>query len=396
MTAAKDPMTTPPWRALHIAMIGQKGLPATFGGIEHHVEQLGRRLAARGHRVTVFNRKGYSAIPDGLYRGMELRRAPTVPSKHLDAMVHSLTSSVLAAASRADVVHYHGLGPGLASPLSRATGSAVIQTVHGLDHQREKWGRGASSVLDVAHWMSGHVPDRTVVVSRALQDHYLSAFGRATTYVPNGVERPSPVSDEAVRALGLVPGRYLLFVGRFVPEKAVALLVRAYRAVPGDHQLVLVGDSSFSDAYARQVRELGAKDSRVVLTGYRFGQELSALYDHAGAFVQPSDVEGLPLTLLEALSHGLPVVASDIPPHVEVLGATSRPGRALFRAGDERGATAALERATVAMADDRAAMRPFCEEIMGEYDWDAATLALEQVYLRAAPPARTVAGRRRR
>ena len=150
-------------------MVGQKGLPATFGGIEHHVEQLGTRLADLGHEVTVYCRSTYGNAPNGEYRGIRLRNAPTVGTKHLDAIVHSATSTAMAMAAGADVVHYHALGPGLLAPLPRfLSRSKVVLTVHGLDHERSKWGRAAQAVLGTAHWMSGRVPNRVVVVSKAL------------------------------------------------------------------------------------------------------------------------------------------------------------------------------------------------------------------------------------
>lgn len=374
------------WRPLRIGMIGQKGLPATFGGVEHHVEELGRRLAERGHRVTVFSRRGYTEQPSQWHLGMEVRTVPTIASKHLDAIVHSATSTVCAMAGRCDVLHYHALGPGLLAPLPRAfSRAAVVQTVHGLDHERAKWGRPAKAILGTAHWMSGRVPNRTIVVSRDLQEHYRREFGRDSALIPNGVTPPDHTGPEPiVEQFGLAPGRYLLFVGRLVPEKAPDMLIRAYRQIAGDHRLVIVGDSSFTDEYTRSLQLLIADDPRVILTGFAFGQTLSALYEHAGLFVQPSLLEGLPLTLLEAASHGLPILASDIPPHREVLGATGAPGRRLFAAGNEASLRAALIEAVASMLGDRIAAAEFGAGVVADYSWDTAALAVEDVYLDVA------------
>lgn len=372
----------PTWRPLHIAMIGQKGLPATYGGVEHHVEQLGRRLADRGHRVTVFNRSSYGQTPSSPYLGMEVRNAPTVASKHLDAFVHSASSTLLALASRCDIFHYHALGPGLFAPAPKALShGAVLTTVHGLDHQRDKWGRSAKAVLGTGSWISGHVPDRTIVVSQALRQHYLDTFGRECAYIPNGVQAPQPTSAEPVRALGLQPGRYILFVGRLVREKAPDQLVRAYRDVPGDVPLVLAGDSPFDDDYLQQLRALAAADPRVRLTGYVFGDVLASLYQHAGLYAQPSLLEGLPLTILEAASHGLPIVASDIAPHRELLGQAGGAGRTLFPSGDLASLTGSLRGALDTMERDRLPAAAFGQEVLQKYNWDAATEALEAVYL---------------
>ena len=193
-----------------------------FGGIEHHVEHVGRRLAERGHYVTVYCRSSYGAIPSRRYHGMQLVPAATVGTKHLDAIVHSVTSTAKALVAGADIVHYHGIGPGLVAPLPRYLSHAkVVLTVHGLDHQRAKWGTTAQTVLGLSHWMSGRVPDRVVVVSRDLQEHYRSQFGRSAQYIPNGVVQGPRVPAEALpMGHGLEPGRYALHVGRLVPEEA--------------------------------------------------------------------------------------------------------------------------------------------------------------------------------
>ena len=367
-------------------MIGQKGLPATFGGIEHHVEEVGRRLAERGHQVTVFCRSTYGTPGDAAYLGMQLRTAPTVGTKHLDAIVHSASSTALGLLGGCDIVHYHGMGPGLMTPLPHFLSPAkVVLTVHGLDHQRGKWGPAAQAVLGAGHWVSGHVPDRTVVVSRALERHYREHFSHGCDYIPNGVvEPPDLPARRIVDELGLTPGGYALFVGRLVPEKAPDQLLRAYRRVPGNQPLVVVGDSSFTDDYARHLHALAAEDPRVVLTGFAYGDLLGELYRHAAVFVQPSLLEGLPLTLLEAASHGTPVVASDIEPHVEVL-RRSAPGRRIFRTGDETALAAQLTAALQASQVERVGAGLLRREVLDTYRWDAVVDQLEALYLQEVP-----------
>lgn len=368
-------------------MIGQKGLPATVGGIEHHVEQIGKRLAERGHDVTVYCRRSYGDGRDSTYRGLRLQYAPTVGTKHLDALLHSASSTALAMGGNYDVVHYHAMGPGIMAPFPRYLSAAkVVLTVHGLDHQRQKWGRLAQTLMSSAYWMSGHVPDRTVVVSRDLRQHYAREFGRACTYIPNGVESPEPQDEEHVEALGLQPGRYALFVGRLVPEKCPDMLVRAFRSVPGDVQLAVVGGASFTSKYADTVRRAAAADLRVVVPGLVHGDQLSALYQHAAVFVQPSLLEGLPLTLLEAVANGSPVVASDIAPHVEVLGDRSVPGQRLFRAGDERALTDVLAKALANAAEERVAASTLRDRVLAAYNWETAVDQLEDCYLALVRP----------
>lgn len=368
---------------MRIAFIGQRGVPATFGGIEHHVEEIGARLADRGHDVTVFCRTNYTSTerPDR-YRGMRLCHLPTVGSKHFDAIVHSALSTVSAiGGGRFDILHYHALGPGLVAPLPRyLSASRVVLTVHGLDDERAKWGRVASAVLRTAGWMSARVPDATIVVSRALQAHYAARHGRDAVHIPNGVDEPEPQpAREIVDRFGLRPGDYLLFVGRLVPEKAPDLLIRAFGQIPGDLRLVIAGGSSFSDSYVDDVSRLAAGDARVLLTGYVYGDTLQELYANAAAFVLPSSLEGLPLTLLEAASHGTPVVASAIPPHLEVLGGDAA-GQRLFPPGDEAALVGAITRCIADPAGERAGAKVLRRRILQDYSWKAAVDATEAVY----------------
>jgi glycosyltransferase involved in cell wall biosynthesis len=368
---------------MRIAMIGQKGLPATFGGIEHHVEELGTRLAARGHDVTVFCRTNYSdAGPE--HRGMHLRQMPTVSTKHLDAFVHSALSTLASMAHAPDIIHFHALGPGLWSPFPRyLSRSKVVLTVHGLDHHRAKWGRVAQTVLRTAAWMSSRFPDATIGVSQALAEHYRSHYGRPIAYIPNGVTvRPPRRADEITRKYGLAQGSYLLFVGRLVPEKAPDLLIRAFRHIRGDDlRLVIVGGSSFTDGYADSLRRLAAADPRVMLTGYVYGAPLEELYSNAAAFVLPSLLEGLPLTLLEAASYGTPVVVSDIPPHLQVVN-DDAPGRHLFRAGDEGSLAEALLRTIRSYPLEHEEARGFSKQVADTYRWDDVARATEELYRR--------------
>jgi glycosyltransferase involved in cell wall biosynthesis len=385
--------------SLRIAMIGQKGLPATFGGIEHHVEELGSRMVASGHEVTVFCRTNYGDGQRRQHRGMRLVELPTVGTKHLDAVVHSALATAVAMRGDFDIFHYHAIGPGALAVLPRlASRAKVVLTLHGLDDERAKWGRMAKAVLRTAGWISSRAPDAIIAVSRDLQRHYRDVRGRQTVYIPNGVcVREPGLSDLVLNRFGLTTGGYALFVGRLVPEKAPDLLVRAFRQVPGDHRLVLVGGSSFTNAYTEQLRGLAAADGRVVLTDYLFGAELGTLYRNAAVFVLPSLLEGLPLTLLEAASYGTPIVASAIPPHVEVLG-ESRPGGRLVAPGDEQQLARVLTEMLAYREGERRGATALRERVLQAYSWDDAAAATERVYQLAlngsglrtpkAPPAR--------
>lgn len=368
-------------KPLRIAMVGSRGVPATFGGIEHHVEELGSRLVERGHEVIVYARPNYLESPIEEYRGMRVKVLPTVDSKHLDAIVHSGVSTAAAIRERVDVIHYHAIGPGIPGVLPRfASHAKVALTVHGRDGERAKWGRGARMVLSTAEWMSAKVPDATIVVSKDLQRHYKDAYERRTWYIPNGVEpRDRLPAREITERWGLTEGSYVLFVGRLVPEKAPDLLIRAFGHVPGDTRLVIAGGSSFTDEYVGSLEALAATDERVVMAGYVYGDTLTELYANAAVFVLPSALEGLPLTLLEAASFGSPLVASDIPPHLEIV-SEDAPGHRVFTSGSEDGLAAAIARSRADGPAERAAAELFRADVLERYRWDRVVDETEHVY----------------
>ena len=364
-------------------MVGLRGVPATWGGIERHVEELGARLVERGHDVTVYCRRGYNPDAPPHFRGMTLRELPAVPTKHLEAISHTALAVADAMRKRFDVIHFHAIGPGVLSPLPRYLSHArAVVTVHGRDDQRLKWGALARRALLAGAWVSTRVPDATISVSRSLADDYRAA-GRTVIYIPNGVEPPSCRPPDIITTRGLRAGGYLLFVGRLVPEKRPDLLVRAFRRVPGDTRLVIVGGSSFTDEYCAGLERLAGADDRVLLTGYVYGDELAELYTNAAAFVLPSQLEGLPSTLLEALSYGTPVVASDIAAHREVL-AEGGPGGRLFPSGDEDALARALVGTLAGLPAERAGASKLRERVLSEYSWDDVADATDRLYRQLA------------
>ncbi|MBS43842.1 MAG: hypothetical protein CMH83_11915 [Nocardioides sp.] len=373
---------------MKIAMLGTRGVPATYGGVEHHVEQVGRRLVERGHQVTVFTQSEYAGEQPGgriaEHLGMGVVTLPTVRAHGLEALAHSAMSTMHGLGHGHDVFHYHAVGPGLMAPLARMSSrTAIVQTVHGLDADRAKWGGGARQVLSLATWMSARVPDRTVTVSQTLADHYRTRYERDATYVPNGV---NPKSSRAPREIterwGLRGQDYVLFVGRLVPEKCPDELIKAYRQLRTDQKLVIAGGSSHTDEYVAELERLAADDPRVILTGYVYGDVLDELFTNATVFVQPSALEGLPLTLLEAMGGGVPVVVSDIAPHLEIVG-EDRPGARVFEQGDAESLRGAIRRALFWPSHERMSAVRLRDAVLGTYDWDACTDRLETVYVDA-------------
>ncbi len=318
-----------------VAVVGSKGIPASFGGIERHVAELTSCLVARGFAVRVYCRPYYTSIT-GSYHGVELVTVPTIYTKHLDAITHTLLSTVHAVFSGMDIVHYHAMGPSILSFVPRLFGMKTVVTVHGVDWKREKWGALASRLLRFGEYASARYPNRTIVISRVLELYYRERHGRPVAYIPNGLSLRPPLPPRRITGLYGLRGRdYVLFVGRLVPEKGCHTLLEAFRRVGTDKRLVVVGGTSHSDEYVERLHAVGREDARVLFAGYLYGDVLTELFSNSYAYVQPSSLEGLSLALLEALSLGSAVLASDIPENEEVLLDTGDAPRGLtFRNGD--------------------------------------------------------------
>jgi glycosyltransferase involved in cell wall biosynthesis len=356
-----------------IAMIGQKGIPATWGGIERHVEEVARRLVQRGHEVSVFCRLYYT--PAGTsYHGVRLLRRPSINTKHLDTATHVALCTLEAMVRRFDVVHYHALGPSLFSALPRLRGEKTVVTVHGLDWQREKWGKVASWILRWCERPAVNFPDRTIVVSKTLRDYFQAHYARDTVFIPNGTNLPTPRPARRILKLGLEPGRYVLFVGRLVPEKGVHYLCEAFSQIKSDMKLALVGGLSFSQGYVDLLKRY--EGDRVLLLDYVFGADLEELWSNAYLVAQPSTLEGFSIALLEALSYGRCVVLSDIPENLEVAGDCAVP----FPSKNVAALRAKLEMLLAQPAMVRHYEQKARQHVLQHYSWDTVVDTTEQVY----------------
>jgi glycosyltransferase involved in cell wall biosynthesis len=360
---------------MKIAMIGQKGIPATYGGVERHVEEIATRLVDRGHRVTVYSRLYYSHH-HGPYRGVENKRLPSVHTKHFDAISHCAAATLHSLASRYDIVHFHALGPSIFSFLPRIFGARTVVTIHGLDWQRGKWGRFASSFLRFCEKPSVHFPNRTIVVSKTLARYFWEKHDAGTVVIPNGTNPGTFRLPNKIKRWGLDRQPYILFVGRLVPEKGCHYLIDAFRQVKTDMRLVMAGGSSFSDEYVQSLERLREGDERVQMIGYVYGEVLEELWSNAYMVVQPSILEGLSISLIEALSFGRCVLVSDIPENLEVV----EDSAVTFRSRDVEDLRAKLQlcvdhSAMVGATADRC--RTLAEE---RYSWPRLVEATERVY----------------
>lgn len=359
---------------MRIAMIGQKGAPATHGGVERHVEELGARLVQLGHEVTVFTRPNYTSPDLHEHRGMRLVSLPTVNSKHLDAIVHSALASFATWVGGYDLVHYHAIGPCLASPIARLRGRRVVATIHGQDWRRGKWGLLASLILRLGERMALRIPHAAISVSESLANGYRASGYERVTFIPNGVTIDSGDDASILSELGIEAGAYVLFAGRLVPEKGCHYLIDAWDLLASASPLVIAGDSSASEAYVSHLKASAGRN--VEFAGYVYGARLAALFRHCALFVLPSDIEGLPIVLLEALAYGAPVLASDIPPNVEVLGNDGE----YFPAGDVGQLAAALSRCLSDLEAMKARADTLRSEALRAYDWDRVARETSELY----------------
>ena len=360
---------------MRIAMIGQKGIPATWGGVERHVEELGQRLVELGHDVVVFTRPNYTDVSVTEYKGMRLISLPTIGTKHLDAIMHSMLATLYCWRHMVDVVHYHAIGPAVLAPLARLRRRATVATIHGQDWKRQKWGPLASLALRGAEQVALRIPHATICVSESLSEQY-EEDGLRTEYIPNGVSIDDGDDVSVLQEFGIEDGGYILFAGRLVPEKGLHYLIEAHRVTGTKKQLVVAGDSSNTDGYVGEVRSTSGPG--VVYTGYQYGAKLAALFRHAALFVLPSDLEGLPIVLLEAASYGVPILASDIAPNVEILGEKCR----YFRAGDVASLAQALEACLESLERLRSEAEVLKARAIRDYDWDVVAMAVQEVYQR--------------
>ncbi len=359
---------------LRISFIGGRGVISKYSGIETYYEEVGARLAKMGHDVTVYCRRYFTpAVPE--HRGMRIVRLPTIRSKHLETLIHTLLSTVHAACSECDIVHYHCLGPALFSFVPRLMGKKTVVTVQGLDWQRKKWGSIASAVLRIGARASVRLPNATMVVSQTLQRHYLARYGASTVYVPNGTSLRKKVTGDHLPTWGLTPGGYILFLGRFSPEKNCDLLIQAFERLDTPVKLVLAGGSSHSDEYVNRLRRRAS--DRVRLLDWVSADALDELLTNSMLFVLPSDLEGLSLALLDAMGAGVCVLTSNVPENREAIESCGF----TFQRGDVDD----LERMLRLLISDRqlreVAALTGQERAKEHYLWDDVAKQVETVYL---------------
>lgn len=314
-------------KKLNITMLGHKRIPSREGGIEIVVEELSTRMVKKGHSVTCYNRAGHhvsgkefdaSSLTE--YKGVKLKSVITINRKGLAAMTSSFFGAICTAFGKYDVVHFHAEGPCAMLWLPKLFGKRCIATIHGIDWQRAKWGGFASKYIKFGEKVAVKYADEIIVLSEGVQKYFMETYGRKTAFIPNGVNRPVLRSPKLIKEkYGLDKDEYILFLGRLVPEKGITYLIEAFKKVQTDKKLVIAGGSSDTDAFMQELKNLAEDDDRIVFTGFVQGQMLEELYSNAYVYTLPSDLEGMPLSLLEAMSYENCCITSDIAECAEVV-----------------------------------------------------------------------------
>ncbi len=313
---------------MKIAMIGHKRIPSREGGIEVVVEELSTRMVVLGHKVCVYNRRGYNVGDKNAdlekhklkeYKGVRIKSVYTIENKNLNAILYSINATICAIFKHYDIIHFHAEGPCALIPLAHYFKIHTVATIHGLDWQRTKWSGFATRFLLFGEKMAAKYADEVIVLSKNVNQYFTDTYGRETNYIPNGVNIPDCIpADIIFTKYGLQKDNYILFLARLVPEKGVHYLLDAYKNINTNIKLVIAGGTSHTDEYVELIKEKASRDKRVVMTGFVQGIELQELFSNCAIYVLPSDIEGMPISLLEALSYGCKCLVSDIPENLEV------------------------------------------------------------------------------
>ncbi len=363
---------------MRIAILGTRGVPAAYSGFETFAEELGARLVARGHHVTVYGRS--HVAPAGLseHRGMHLRILPTIRHKYLDTVAHTALSVIDVLPRRFDVVLICNIANAPFALVPRLTGAKVALNVDGFDWERQKWGVAGRSYYRMCAWLAPKLPVALVSDARVIARWYREHYGKATTFIPYGSDPRVLPSGETLARLALTPGEYLLYVARLEPENGAHVVMDAYAAAGLNLPLVVVGDAPYATEYKASLRERAARTPGILMTGFIFGDGYAELQSNAALYVQATEVGGTHPALVEAMGRGAAIVANDVPEHREVLG----------DAGDyyARNDAADLARALRTLVADpvrRTAMgQAAAERARVHYSWDHVTDEYERLFER--------------
>ncbi|MBN2120518.1 MAG: glycosyltransferase family 4 protein [Candidatus Omnitrophica bacterium] len=364
---------------MKIAMLGTRGIPARYGGIETHLEELSSRLVLQGHQVIVYCRRPYSDCNQKFYKGVRLIHLPTIRNKYLDNIVHTFLSTLDVLKRKVDLVHFHGIGPSILVFIPRLFGIKTILTVHSLDWRHKKWGRLARLFLKTAEFIGVRLSHTVIVVPEELKAYVEEKHGRSAEYIPNGIKTPIERKPEFLRERGLREGNYVLTVGRIIPGKGIEYLLEAAKRFNIEMKVVVVGGSSYTEDYFQSLKKRA--NGNVLFLGKVYGRALEELYSNAYLYVTASETEGMSISLLEAMSYGRCVVASNIEANQKIL----KDSGFYFYNKDPLDLAQLLK----VLAQDKDLVNTFGlkarQNLNGLYDWDKIALRTKKVYSSFGP-----------
>ena len=356
---------------MKIAMLGHKRIPSREGGVEIVVEELATRMVRQGHEVVAYNRKGkhvsderYAVAQQKEYKGVRIISVPTIEKKGLNALFYSFFATIKAVFGRYDVIHYHAEGSCAMLWIPKLFGIRIIATIHGLDWQRAKWGGFATKYLLFGEKIAAKKADEVIVLSKNMQRYFKETYQRETRYIPNGLTLSEPREASLItKKYGLRKENYILFLARIVPEKGVHYLIEAFKQTDTDKKLVIAGGASHTTDYYQNIKDMVKEDQRIIMTGFVQDALLEELYSNCCLYVLPSDVEGMPISLLEAMGYGRYCLVSDIPENTELAGEYAR----TFQHGNVEDLKLQIEKFLEEGNYDGSTSREYIER---NFDWD--------------------------
>ena len=372
---------------MKIAMIGHKRIPSREGGVEVVVEELSTRLVKDGYEVDVYNRKGKNVQDKNAdkenrklkkYKGVRIITIPTINKKGIDALLYSILATIRALFGRYDVIHFHAEGSCAMLWLPHLFGIKTFATIHGLDWQRSKWGGLATKYIKFGEKIAAKYADEIIVLSKSVEKYFKETYNRNTNFIPNGVNKPILREPKIIKEkYGIDKDNYILFLARIVPEKGLHYLIEAYKQINTDKKLVIAGGASHTNDYLKKIKEMVKDNSNIIMTGFVQGQELDELYSNCYLYCLPSDIEGMPLSLLEAMSYGCECLTSNIEENIQVLGKYGE----TFEKSNIDDLRKKLQK-YVDNKDKRVNAENISNYILKTYNWDKITHNIEKLYMK--------------
>ena len=367
---------------MKIAMLGHKRIPSREGGVEIVVEELSTRLVQKGHTVDVYNRKGNNVSDKNIktkkikeYKGVNIKTVFTINKKGLDALIYSFFASIRVLFGKYDCIHYHAEGSCAMLWIPHLFKKRTVVTIHGLDWQRSKWGGFATKYIKFGEKMAAKYADEIIVLSKGVQEYFKKAYNRETNFIENGVNKPTIKEPNIIKEkYNLKKDDYILYLARIVPEKRLDLLIDAFKKTNTNKKLVIAGGASHTNDFYNEIKQKASEDSRIIMTGFVQGEELQELFSNAYLYCLPSDVEGMPISLLEAMSYGKNCLVSDIEENTQVCGKYGM----TFRKSDLNDLVEKLNLCLDGL--NRKNEQEISDYILEKYNWDEVVSKTEKLY----------------